>query len=153
MTTVKVVKVVKGKITRQIDVERKEVSFAIYIDGDFPDCPIGWTNELALELAKYLPIKPIELLDIVEKHLKRVGRINETFKAPRYHDDVKLTNSFVTAFNKLLKDLEQRKLISNIKTKIIKVNPSLYPQNQVSEGIVTCEVPVMFFKFEVNNNV
>lgn len=147
------VKTVKGKITRQIDVEKKEINFAIYIDGDFPDCPIGWTNELALELAKYLPIKPIELLDIVEKHLRRVGRINESFKATRFHDDVKLTNSFITAFNKLLKDLEQQKLINDVKTKPIKVNPSLYLYNQVNEGIVTCEVPVLFFKFKINNNI
>ena len=142
--------IVKGKITRQIDVGKKKTNFIIYIDNEYPDCPIAWTNDLALELSKYLPIKTIDLLDIIEKHLKKIGRINDTFTAIRYHDDVKLTNSFTSAFYKFLKDLEQQNLIDNINIRHVKVNPSLYSHEQVNEGIVTSEVPVLLFTFNVN---
>lgn len=141
---------VKGKITRQINVEKKKTSFTIYIDNEYPDCPIAWTNDLALELSKYLPIKTINLLGIIEKHLKKIGRINDMFTATRYHDDVKLTNSFISAFCKLLKDLERQNLICNINIRYVKVNPSLYSHDQINEGIVISEVPVLLFTFNVN---
>ena len=141
--------IVKGKITRQINIDKQKIGFAIYIDSEFPDCPIAWTNELALELSKYIPIKTIDLLDIIETYLKKVGRINDMFSAIRYHDDVKLTNSFIHAFYNFLKYLEYKKIIHGVHLKSVKVNPSLYSHNQVSEGIVISEVPVALFEFKV----
>jgi len=139
--------IINGKITRQI--KDDEIAFSIYINGKFPDNPIAWTNELALELAEYIPIKPIELLEIVEKHLKKVGRLNEYFTTKRQYDDVKLTNLFNKAFQNLLEELKSLKLINNIKIKHVKVNPSLYPYNQVKNNIVLCEVPILLFEFEI----
>lgn len=142
---------VSGKITREIDINEQIVRFAFYFNGPLDDCPFTCVNELALELANFLGIKrPLEIIEIVEKYMGRIGRINSDFKAVRYHDDVKLTNSFVRAFRQLLNELKQQGYISNIQIKPVKVNPSLYSRRFISEGIVTCEVPVAFFKFTVN---
>lgn len=141
---------IKGKITREIDTKRQITRFIFYLNDEYP---ITFTNELAIQLAGLFNVDTLEILNIVEKYLERVGRIDSDFKAVRYHDDVKLTNSFTKAFQRLLKELEQKGYIKDVQTKLVKVNPSLYPRHYISEGIVTCEVPVMLFKFTVNKNV
>jgi len=138
--------IVKGRLTRHIN--NKNIRFSIYIDGEFPDNPISWANELTLELSDYLPIKPISLLEINEKRLNKVGRLNEYFVAKRQFDDIKLTKAFCDAFINLLNDFKKYKLIDYFKTTHVKVNPNDYPYNKVKGGIVLCEVPILLFEFK-----
>jgi len=143
---------IKGRITRTIDVDEQTIRFAFYFNGPLDDCPFTCVNELALELANFFKVKrPLEIVETVEKYMGKIGRINSDFKAIRYHDDVKLTNSFVKAFQRLLDELEQQGYISDVQIRPVKVNPSLYSRRFINEGIVTCEVPVAFFKFTLKN--
>jgi hypothetical protein len=144
---------IKGKITRQIDVDKKQTDFIIYIYHKKGECgfPIGYSDELASELSLIFEgkISAIRVYELVEKYLEKVGRINSNFTAVRYHDDVKLTNSFISAFKNLINEFIQLKLIENFNLRPVKVNMSLYLPQYINEGIVTCEVPVVFFEWEV----
>ena len=143
---------VKGKITRQINVDEQKTCFTIYLyhDKGTSGYPIAWINELALELSEILSgkINAVKVFEITEKHLGKVGRIDSMFTAVRYHDDVKLSNSFINAFKRLIGEFVQMGLIKDFKIKHVKVNPGLYPPDKISEGIVVCEVPVALFEFE-----